>query len=165
MCGFGSCSPLGLYWLVWLGAMRYTAVLDVFSVGQSSRAQPLTARALSLSFVVCSSKLVLKLCFLFTVYSKLHGLGRGLTALLLIALSASVAERVSGRVYVSDSSGSCSRLVLHTEDKSQVVTLLTFWNLSHLRRRFWKGLGSLASGSRILILHTPEAYVTSVCLL
>lgn len=82
-------------WLVrvWLGAMRYAAVLDAFSVGQSSRAQPLTARALSLSSVVCSSKLVLKLRFLFTAHSKLHGLGRDLTALLLIALSASVAER------------------------------------------------------------------------
>lgn len=71
-----------------------------------------------LAFVLCSSKLVLKLCFLFTVHSKLHGLGWDLTALLLIVLFASEAERVSGRVYVSGSSGSCSRLLLHTEDKS-----------------------------------------------
>lgn len=85
--------------------------------------------------------------FLFTVVSKLHGLGWGLAAFLLIALSVSVAEHVSGRADICGSlgrsSGSCGGLVSLTDGKSWVVTMATFWSPSHLRRRFLERVGAV----------------------
>lgn len=68
-----------------------------------------------------------------------------------MALSASVAEHVSGRMHICGSLGrssvSCGGLVSLTEAKSWVVILATFWSPSHLRRRFLERVGQ----SRVLM--------------
>lgn len=89
--------------------------------------------------------------FLFPVYSKLHGLGWDLAACLLMALSASVAKRISRRACICGSlgrsSGSCGGLVSLIEAKSWVVILATFWSPSHLGRMFLERVGQ----SRVLM--------------
>lgn len=115
----------------------------------------LALQPLSSSFVICSSKLVLSWVFLlyraFRAAPALMGSGSSSLDALLHQC-----RGVSGRVHVSGRSSGSALGWCHLQ---RVNPGLRYWLLSEPQppEKVWRGLGSLASGSRVLMSVSQDA--------